>query len=139
MPIIRSIVVKRAAAFEGFGLYNLYYKSALDKFNITPHVFRVGTYKSFVEPFTQDDMSAKAREANGRWLDQMWHYYVNDVAKARHLAADVVSPDKRSTALPTRRRQRQRRSIRQPEQKLVDHPGRAGCAPGRHRQICRCQ
>ena len=83
-----------AVLLQGFGLYNLYYKSALDKFNITPHVFRVGTYKSFVEPFTRDDMSPEAREANGRWLDQMWHYYVSDVAKARHLAADVVSPDK---------------------------------------------
>lgn len=83
-----------AVMVQGFGLYNLYYKSALEKFNVTPHVFRVGTYKSFVEPFTRDDMSPEAREANSRWLNQLWQYFVSDVAKARHLEADVVSPDK---------------------------------------------
>lgn len=83
-----------AVMLQGLGLYNFYYKSALDKFNITPHVFRVGTYKSFVEPYTRDDMSPEAREANSRWLNQLWQAYVNDAASARKIAADAISPSK---------------------------------------------
>lgn len=83
-----------AVVLQGLGLYNYYFKSALDKFNITPHVFRVGTYKSFVEPYTRDDMSPEAREANSRWLNQMWQEYVADVAKARKVKPDAISPSK---------------------------------------------
>jgi protease IV len=83
-----------AVMLQGLGLYNFYYKSALQKFNITPHVFRVGTYKSFVEPYTRDDMSPEAREANSRWLGQLWQAYVQDAATARKIAADAISPSK---------------------------------------------
>lgn len=83
-----------AVMLQGLGLYNFYYKSALEKFNITPHVFRVGTYKSFVEPYTRDDMSPEAREANSRWLGQLWQAYVQDAATARKIAADAISPSK---------------------------------------------
>ena len=83
-----------AVMIQGLGLYNFYYKSALEKFNITPHVFRVGTYKSFVEPYTRDDMSPEAREANSRWLNQLWQAYVKDAAEARKIAADAINPNK---------------------------------------------
>ena len=83
-----------AVVLQGLGLYNYYFKSALEKFNITPHVFRVGTYKSFVEPYTRDDMSPEARESNSRWLNQMWQEYVADVAKARKVKPDAISPSK---------------------------------------------
>ena len=83
-----------AVVLQGLSLYNYYFKSALAKFNITPYVFRVGTYKSFVEPYTRDNMSDEAREANSRWLGQMWQEYVNDVAAARKVAPDVISPSK---------------------------------------------
>ncbi len=83
-----------AVAIQGLGLYTLYFKSALDKFNLTPHVFRVGTYKSFVEPYIRDDMSPEAREANQRWLNVLWQQYVDNVSAARHIAADAVSPSK---------------------------------------------
>jgi len=76
------------------GLYTLYFKSALEKFNLTPHVFRVGTYKSFVEPYIRDDMSPEAREANQRWLGEVWQQYVTDVSKARHIPANAVAPNK---------------------------------------------
>lgn len=83
-----------AVILQGLGLYNYYFKSALAKFNITPYVFRVGTYKSFVEPYTRDNMSDEAREANSRWLGQMWDEYVSNVANSRKIAKDVVSPGK---------------------------------------------
>jgi signal peptide peptidase SppA, 67K type len=83
-----------AVTIQGLGLYNLYFKSALDKFNLTPHVFRVGTYKSFVEPYIRDDMSPEAREANQRWLGSVWQQYVTDVSTARHIPADAIAPTK---------------------------------------------
>ena len=83
-----------AVTIQGMGLYTLYFKSALEKFNLTPHVFRVGTYKSFVEPYIRDDMSPEAREANQRWLGEVWQQYVTDVSKARHIPANAVAPNK---------------------------------------------
>jgi len=55
-----------AVLIEGLGVYQTYFKSALEKLNVTPHVFKVGTYKSFVEPYIRDEMSPESKEANQR-------------------------------------------------------------------------
>ncbi|MFM4864404.1 signal peptide peptidase SppA [Aeromonas caviae] len=83
-----------AVLIEGLGVYQTYFKSALEKLNITPHVFKVGTYKSFVEPYTRDEMSPESKEANQRWLDQLWQSYVVDVAEQREIEPDAVAPNK---------------------------------------------
>lgn len=83
-----------AVVIEGLGVYQTYFKSALEKLNITPHVFKVGTYKSFVEPYTRDEMSPESKEANQRWLDQLWQSYVTDVAEQREIEPDAVAPNK---------------------------------------------
>lgn len=83
-----------AVLIEGLGIYQTYFKSALEKLNITPHVFKVGTYKSFVEPYTRDEMSPESKEANQRWLDQLWQSYVADVAEQREIEPDAVAPNK---------------------------------------------
>jgi len=57
---------------EGLSVYSNYFHEALDKLGVNVHVFRVGEYKSAVEPFLRDDMSAEAREANKDWLDDLW-------------------------------------------------------------------
>ncbi|MFC1507964.1 signal peptide peptidase SppA, partial [Pseudomonadota bacterium] len=77
----------------GYGSYTLYYKSLLDKLDVNTHVFRVGTYKSFVEPYTRDDMSPAAREANTVWLNQLWSAYTGDVAQNRNIEAASLTPD----------------------------------------------
>ena len=41
-------------SLTGFGIYRNYFKSALEKLMIQFHVFRVGTYKSALEPFLRD-------------------------------------------------------------------------------------
>src|SRR5260221_7981566 len=53
----------------GPGGSNLYYKGLLDKLGVTANVYRVGTYKSAVEPFIRNDMSPAARQ-NYTALDQ---------------------------------------------------------------------
>ena len=68
---------------DGYGSYSLYFKSALEKLAISQHIFRVGTFKSAVEPFIRDDMSAAAKEANKLWLADLWLQYKDDVAQAR--------------------------------------------------------
>ncbi len=73
---------------EGFGSYPMYYKSALEKLKVTTHVFKVGTYKSAVEPFTRDTMSDEAKEANKAWLDELWASYKQQVAERRGFAVD---------------------------------------------------
>jgi protease-4 len=51
-----------AVLIAGPGGSNLYYKGLLDKLGVTANVYRVGTYKSAVEPFIRNDMSPAARE-----------------------------------------------------------------------------
>ncbi|MGW8302882.1 MAG: signal peptide peptidase SppA [Desulfobacterales bacterium] len=68
---------------HGFGLYRKYYKTALDKLQIQFHVFKVGTYKSALEPFLRDSMSDYAKEANLAWLTVLWDFYKVDVASRR--------------------------------------------------------
>ncbi|MEP2652112.1 MAG: signal peptide peptidase SppA [Paraglaciecola sp.] len=69
--------------FEGYGRYGTYFKSAIEKLKAETHVFKVGTYKSAVEPYIRDDMSDAAKVANKAWLDGMWSQYKTAVAKAR--------------------------------------------------------
>ena len=49
-------------AIAGPGGSNLYFKGLLDKLGVTANVYRVGTYKSAVEPFIRNDMSPAAKE-----------------------------------------------------------------------------
>ncbi|MBA3527646.1 MAG: signal peptide peptidase SppA, partial [Sphingomonas sp.] len=51
-----------AVAIAGPGGQNLYFKGLLDKLGVTANIYRVGTHKAAVEPFTRNDMSAEARE-----------------------------------------------------------------------------
>lgn len=70
---------------QGFDVYQNYFKEALDKLGVDVHVFRVGEYKSAVEPFERNDMSAEAREANREWLQDLWLAYGRDVGRGRQL------------------------------------------------------
>ncbi|TDQ59001.1 protease-4 [Mesocricetibacter intestinalis] len=82
-----------AVEIQGLAVNNLFFKSMLDKLEVNPHIFRVGTYKSAVEPFLRDDMSAEAKQNLQRWLDQMWSNYQSAVAENRHIdKKDVLPP-----------------------------------------------
>ena len=77
---------------QGFGSYRNYYKDAIDKLRIDWNVFRVGTHKSAVEPFTRMNMSDEDRETRSRLLDQLWALYRQDIVAARGLEeGDVQS------------------------------------------------
>ncbi|OKP03231.1 signal peptide peptidase SppA [Xenorhabdus eapokensis] len=77
---------------HGLSTNHLYYKSLLDTLKISTHIFRVGTYKSAVEPMLRNDMSKEAREADSLWLNELWDDYLNTIAVNRHIPADQISP-----------------------------------------------
>jgi protease-4 len=79
-----------AVDVHGYANYGLYFRDAIDKLAIDWNIFRVGEYKSAVEPFTRNDMSPAEREASLVWLGTLWGTYKNEVAKARGIEPVVL-------------------------------------------------
>jgi protease-4 len=77
-----------AVLVDGYSRFGMYLKGMLDKLKINTHIFRVGTYKSAVEPFMRNDMSEAAKAANLAWLSSYWEQYKADVASARGFDTD---------------------------------------------------
>ena len=67
----------------GPGGNRLYYKGLLDRLKVNAHVYRVGTYKSAVEPYFRDSMSPEARENYQSLYGALWSEWQADVTKAR--------------------------------------------------------
>ncbi|MGH8051880.1 MAG: signal peptide peptidase SppA [Arenimonas sp.] len=77
---------------EGLGRYRLYYREGLqEKLGMDVHLFRVGEYKSAMEPYILDAASAESREADMFWMNDLWQRYVADVAKARKITAEQLN------------------------------------------------
>lgn len=80
-----------AVFLPGYGAYRNYYKDALDKLGVTVNVFRVGKYKSYVEPYTRNDMSPAARADALAWLTSLWGTYRKVVSADREITPDGIS------------------------------------------------
>ncbi len=76
---------------HGFGLYRLYVRELLDRLGVNFHVFRVGTFKSALEPFMRDSMSPEAREANSFWLHNIWNHFCADIAAHRGITVKAIN------------------------------------------------
>lgn len=76
----------------GFSTNSIYYKSLLETLKVSSHIFRVGTYKSAVEPMMRDNMSPEAREANQQWLNALWHNYLSALATNRNTTDKQIFP-----------------------------------------------
>jgi len=76
---------------RGYGRFGNYFKEAIDLLRIDWNVFRVGTHKSFVEPYTRMDMSDEDRETTMRLIDQLWALYQVDVELARELEGGAIA------------------------------------------------
>lgn len=68
---------------HGFGVFRLYMRDLLDRLQVSLHIFKVGSYKSAVEPLLRNDMSPEAREANQLWLTNIWNQFTSDIASHR--------------------------------------------------------
>jgi protease-4 len=76
---------------KGFGHHRNYYRDALDKVGVTVNLLKVGTYKSFAEPFIGNGPSDAAQEADRTLYEALWTDYTGDVEKARKLGAGSVT------------------------------------------------
>ena len=75
---------------SGFGLYRLYFREALEKLKINYHVFKVGSFKSALEPFTRSSMSSQDRQQSRMWLTSLWNSYVDKVADQRSISREQL-------------------------------------------------
>ena len=83
------------AAFAGPGGSRLYYKGLLDKLGVNAHVYRVGAFKSAVEPYIREGQSPEARQANEALASALWEGWQRNIASARpkaKLAEAVANP-----------------------------------------------
>lgn len=71
------------AVITGPGGSNLYFKGLIDRLGAKAHIYRVGTFKSAVEPFMRSDMSPEAKEATRAYADVLWTQWLDQVKKAR--------------------------------------------------------
>jgi protease-4 len=67
----------------GPGGNRLYYGALLERFNVTAHVFKVGTFKDAVEPYTGSGMSDPSREARTALYVSIWEQWQANVTAAR--------------------------------------------------------
>jgi protease-4 len=75
---------------DGYSSYIPYYKSALEKIYVDYNVWTVGEFKSFVEPYTRDDMSEQDRASRNVYLTAMWDIYQQEVERTRGLDTDSL-------------------------------------------------
>ncbi|MEG3164550.1 signal peptide peptidase SppA [Sphingomonas sp. PB2P19] len=83
--------------FLGPGGNQLFYKGLIDKLGVTTHVYRVGRYKSFVEPYTRTEQSEDAKAASQALYGTLFAQWKDAVAKARpqaRIAELLAAPDK---------------------------------------------
>lgn len=75
---------------HGLGAYRLYFADALQKLDVNYNVFRVGTYKSALEPVTRNSMSQDARAQNALWLEALWQEYTAGIMARRSIPAATL-------------------------------------------------
>ncbi len=75
---------------HGFASYHLFFREALEKLRINYHVFRVGAYKSAIEPIVRDSMSIEAKEQTRGLLTSLWAIFTADITRQRALPPDAI-------------------------------------------------
>ncbi|ADV33826.1 signal peptide peptidase SppA [Candidatus Blochmanniella vafra str. BVAF] len=77
---------------RGISTHKLYYQSLLKNLKINTHVFRVGSYKSAIEPFTRDNMSPQVRDEENIWIHQLWDQYLKIISLNRNITTQQIFP-----------------------------------------------
>lgn len=75
---------------NGLASGNMMYKDALDKLGVKMEIFRVGTFKSAVEPFSQNRMSEANKTQVQEYLDGLWTSITEGIAQSRGLQAGDI-------------------------------------------------
>ena len=69
--------------WKGLAASPVFYKELLEKVGVEMQVFKVGTYKSAVEPYIATEMSDANREQVSMYIHSIWQHMVKQVAEAR--------------------------------------------------------
>lgn len=72
--------------FNGLGTEMMFLKGMFDKIGVKPEVFRVGQYKSFVEPYTRTNMSDENREQVTSYVNNIADYMYTEIGNARGIS-----------------------------------------------------
>lgn len=75
---------------HGLSSTPLFYKDALDKLGVEMQLFKVGTYKSYAESYTQTGMSDANREQVSSFLSDIWSFMKADIAESRNMGGEKV-------------------------------------------------
>ena len=75
----------------GFASYRSYYKEALDKLRVKMHIFRVGDFKSAIEPYMNNSMSTGVKEERRALIDELWQFYGSQVEELRGLPTGAIN------------------------------------------------
>jgi protease IV len=76
--------------FNGLSANVTFFKGLFDKLDIEPQIFRVGTYKSAVEPFMRKDMSEANREQVSSFINSIYDHYLTKVSESRGLSFEKL-------------------------------------------------
>ncbi|MDR2580939.1 MAG: signal peptide peptidase SppA [Fibromonadaceae bacterium] len=77
--------------FKGLGGIQQYHKGILEKMGIEIQAFKMGTYKSYIEPYTQEKMSSYEREQRSVYLSLLWKEMLGTISKSRGISADSLN------------------------------------------------
>lgn len=77
-------------AWDGIASTPMFYKRLFEKLGVKPIIFRVGKYKSAVEPFMQTEMSEASRTQMSALIDDIWQEVISTVTTARKLDAQDI-------------------------------------------------
>jgi protease-4 len=76
---------------DGYSNIRHFYREGLEKLEVEINLFRVGEYKSAMEPYIRDDMSPEAKEAARFWLASLWQQYLDGVSRNRGIPISTLS------------------------------------------------
>ena len=76
---------------DGYSYYSNYYKDLIDKIKVDWNIFRAGAYKTAVEPFIRNNMSAESMDSRSRIAGNLWNKYETDVISVRNLSDKSIS------------------------------------------------
>lgn len=77
--------------WRGIASTPMFFKDMLTKLGIEMQVFKVGTYKSAVEPFISTEMSPANREQVNVYISSIWGQVTSDVAASRKISVDSLN------------------------------------------------
>lgn len=76
---------------HGLSASPTFYKGLLDKIGIEMQIFKVGTFKSAVEPFMLDKMSDANREQVSAYIGDVWSTITSEISESRKLSVEKIN------------------------------------------------